>query len=147
MKLTKEAVAASGLAVGLQKVIEGWSPGDFPHELKFRDSLLAYLREAVPNDCSVEKEYRHGGTTSDLYVRWSGLFLKGEAFIEVKRNLDKKTTLDRLIGQVEDLRPGKNDIVVVLVGKTDEALLGRLREKYRPYAGDDFDKRIVIIAK
>jgi len=147
MKLTKGDVAGSDLVAGLAKVIRSWEPGDLANELKYRDSLLAYLREAIPSDCSVEKEYRHAGTTTDLFVRWSGLLLKGGAFIEVKRNLDKKATLDRLVGQIEALQPGKRRILVVLVGKTDDALLGRFKEKYKYYFDAQFEQHLAIIVK
>ncbi|MBX2990721.1 MAG: hypothetical protein KF749_06075 [Bacteroidetes bacterium] len=148
MKLTKADVAKSGLVPGLRKLIGDWQPTEFDSELKYRDSLLAYIREAVPSDCSVEKEYRHTGTTTDICVKWSGMLFKGEAFIEVKRNLDKKPTLDRLIGQLEALQPGKRGILVVLVGRTDEAMLGRLKEKYRRYFDEfQFEQPLAIIVK
>src|SRR5712692_8453211 len=128
-KLTKVGVAVSGLVANLANLIEVWEPGSLASELEFRDSLLLFIRENVPADCRVEREYRHSGTTTDIFVHWNGLLLNSEVFLEVKHNLNKKVTLDRLIGQIESLEPGKRGIVVVLVGDTDQALLGRLKAK------------------
>lgn len=80
-------------------------------------------------------------------MRWAGLLFKGEAFIEVKRNLHKKAILDRLVGQMEALQPGKHGILVVLVGKTDDALLGRLQERYRAYFDAQYEEHLAIIVK
>jgi hypothetical protein len=131
VKLSKAEVAFSGLIEGLTKIVHQWHPGELPTELRYRDSLQAFLRDAIPKDCNVEKEYRHHGTTIDLYIHWSGLLFNDRVFVEIKRNLNKKAELDRLIGQLETLRPGKATIMVVFVGRTDEALVGRLKEKYR----------------
>src|SRR6185295_2485326 len=139
MKLTKGNVAFIGLEANLIKVIDAWQPPPLPTELRYRDALLDYLRANVPNDCRIEKEYRHNGTTIDLFLRWNGLLLNGDVFLEVKRNLNKKTTLDRLVGQIEGLEPGKRSIVIVLVGETDRTLLDRLRAKYRAFEDAQWD--------
>jgi hypothetical protein len=146
-KLTKVGVAANGLVANLVSLIETWQPGSLATELKFRDSLLHFIRENVPADCRVEREYRHSGTTTDIFVRWTGLVFLGEVFLEVKRNLNKKATLDRLVGQVESLEPDKRDIVVVLVGDTDKALLGRLKAKYAAFENALPERRMAIVVK
>jgi hypothetical protein len=63
----------------------------------YRDSLTAFLRERL-KDAQIEKEYRHAGTTIDIYVKQSGFFGSSEVFVELKRNLLRKTELDRLVG-------------------------------------------------
>lgn len=146
-KLTKVGVAAGGIVANLVRLIEAWQPGPLSTELKFRDSLLHFIRENVPADCRVEREYRHSGTTTDIFVRWTGLVFVGEVFLEVKRNLNKKATLDRLVGQIENLEPGERDIVVVLVGGTDPALLGRLKAKYAAFENSIPERRMAIVAK
>jgi hypothetical protein len=133
VRLTKTDVAFSGLLPSLVEVIKHWRPGELESEPKYRDSLLAFLQKVVPEDCHIEKEYRDSGTTTDLCVRWTGLVFKGKVFVELKRNLDKKATLDRLIGQLETLGPGRQAILLVLVGRTDSGLLGRLKAKYKDF--------------
>ena len=52
-----------------------------------------------------EREYRHLGTTIDFYVSFPGLlFGKHEVYAELKRKLDRKGELDRLVGQIEGLK-------------------------------------------
>jgi hypothetical protein len=66
--------------------------------------------------------------------------------IELKRNLQKKSDYDRLVGQIEGLKPKKNSIVVALVGDTDPALLGRLQDQFRTYLEDDMSYSFSIVA-
>ena len=132
---------------GVAKLLDHWHPENFADELKYQRSLVEFFRERIPTDCRVEREYRHEGTTVDLYLCWSGFLSKGELFIEVKRNLNKKATLDRLVGQIETLTPGKRAIMVVLVGETNEALLGRLEERYKRLREVDFEERLAIVVK
>ena len=147
MALTKADVAFSGLIPNLIRLIGDWQPGGLASELKYRDSALQFIRNNVPSDCRVEREYRHNGTTTDIYLKWNGVFFNGEVFVEVKRDLNKKATLDRLVGQVESLEPGKRNIVIVLVGDTDEGLLRRLRAKYAAFENATYDAPLAIVAK
>lgn len=111
------------------KLVKGWQPQMLPTELAYRNSLTGLLRERLPK-AKVETEYRHGGTTIDIYVKQPGIFLSSEVFIELKRNLLQKAHLDRLVGQIESLQPGKNAIMVILCGETNPALVTRFKEKY-----------------
>lgn len=128
-------------------LIHEWKPDKLPKELKYRDSLANFLRERLPR-AIVEKEYRHSGTTSDLYVECSGFLRTSEVFIELKRDLLQKNQLDRLIGQLESLNPRKHRIIVVLCGETKPELLTRLRLQYAGLADDYFGlKTMVIVVK
>jgi len=111
------------------KVVKEWQPAALPGELKYRDSLTALLRERL-KDAKIETEYRHAGTTIDIYVKESGFFGSSEVFIELKRNLLHKTQLDRLVGQVAALQPDKNSVLIILCGETNPALLARFKEQY-----------------
>ena len=128
-------------------LIHQWQPDCLPKELKYRDSLAAFLCERLPQ-AVVEKEYRHSGTTSDLYVECAGFLRSSEVFIELKRNLLQKNQLDRLIGQLESLKPSKHRIIVVLCGETKPELLTRLRLHYAALAEDYFGlKTMAIVVK
>ena len=111
------------------KLSREWQPRVLPTELAYRDSLTRLLRERLPK-AKIETEYRHSGTTIDIYVKQPGIFGSSEVFIELKRNLLQKAQLDRLVGQIESLRPGKTPIIVVLCGDTNPALVNRFKEKY-----------------
>jgi hypothetical protein len=111
------------------KLAKQWQPQALPTESKYCDSLIAHLREQL-RDAKIEPEYRHLGTTTDIYVKQTGFFGSSEVFVELKRNLLQKAQCDRLVGQIEILEPKKNPIIVVLCGETNPALLTRLRERY-----------------
>src|SRR5260370_14951595 len=111
------------------KLVKEWQPGILPTELKYRDSLTAFLRKGL-SGVRIENEYRHEGTTIDIYLKMPGFFSSTELFIELKRNLLQKAQLDRLIGQIENLKPDKHEILVVLCGESNPGLVTRLRERY-----------------
>ena len=111
------------------KQVREWQPESLPTELKYRDSLAAFLREGI-KDAKIETEYRHTGTTADVYVKQTGFFGSSEVFVEIKRNLIHKAQLDRLIGQVHELQPKKNSIIVVLCGDVNPALVTRFKELF-----------------
>jgi len=128
-------------------LIQEWQPAKLPKELKYRDSLASFLRERLPR-AIIEKEYRHSGTTSDLYVECNGFLRTTEVFIELKNNLLQKNQLDRLVGQLESLNPRKHRIIVVLCGETKPELLTRLRLQYASQADDAFGlKTMAIVVK
>src|SRR5260370_37151451 len=95
----------------VNKLIGEWQPAQSANELQYRNSLTALLRERLPK-AKIETEYRHNGTTIDIYAKEPGLFGSTEVFVELKRNLLHKAQLDRLVGQIESLQPGKNAILV-----------------------------------
>ena len=113
----------------VNKLVREWEPRMLPTELAYQASLTRLLREHLPK-AKVETEYRHCGTTVDIYVKQPGIFVSSEVFIELKRNLLQKAHLDRLVGQIESLQPGKNAIIVIRCGETNPALVTRFEEKY-----------------
>ncbi len=124
------------------KLVKEWKPDALPTELKYRDSLAAMLREQLKGE-KIETEYRHGGTTADIYVKTSGFFGPSEVFLELKRDLKHKAQLDRLVGQIQGLQPKKNAIIVVLCGETNPALVTRFKEVF---AGELPDELLTLIA-
>lgn len=118
--LTKDGVAWNGLLPSLASLIgDLWQPVPQSNERAYRDALLVFLRENVPQDSRVEREYRHHGTTTDIFLHWQGHIWTDEVFIELKINLKTKPAYDRLIGQLESLKPAERRILVVLVGNTE----------------------------
>jgi hypothetical protein len=132
-RLTKAEIGFKGLFSSLDKVIKDWHPPLLKNELEYRNALADHLRSALPEDSRVEREFRHQGTTCDIYVLHKGILSSDEVFFEVKRNLRKKPDYDRLVGQIEGLTPRNNKIFVVLVGNTNPELFGRLKDQFRGY--------------
>lgn len=120
----------------VHKLGKEWQPQLLPTELKYRDSFVAFLRERFKDAKKIETEYRHLGTTTDIYVEQSGFFGSSAVSVELKRNFLSKSQLDRLVGQIESLEPNKNFVVVILCGETNPALVARLREKYKCAEGE-----------
>jgi hypothetical protein len=113
----------------VKKLVQEWTPEPMATELKYRDSLAAFIREKAKG-AKVETEYRHNGTTADVYVKESGFFGSSEVFVELKRNLQHKAQFDRLVGQIHELQPKTNYVVVIFCGDTNPALITRFRELF-----------------
>ncbi len=145
-RVGKATIGLNGLMPTLESLLKDWHPEAMSNEAAYSNALAAYLRTALPEDARVEREYRHAGTTTDVGVLYTGIISNDEVFFEVKRNLRKKPDYDRLVGQVEGLKPRKNKIIVVLVGDTDNALLGRLREHCKAYTnGLEESMRLLVV--
>ncbi len=128
-------------------IVKEWHPKMSVTELQYRDSLIALLRERISN-AQIEKEFRHGGTTIDIYVKKPGFFSSTEVFIELKRNFLQKPQLDRLVGQLESLEPGKHPVIVILCGQTDPALFTRLKAHFKSRTEDSlFSEPMSIVLK
>ena len=108
-------------------VIQEWKPENLTSELKYRNSLAAFARERL-STARVETEYRHLGTTTDVYIKTGGSSGE-EVFVELKRNLRRKSEFDRLIGQIESLKPKEHSVIIVLCGEMNLALVGRVKER------------------
>ena len=147
-RITKLGISSNGLLNSIENIISKWNPPALKNELAYSNDLAEFLRSALPEDARIEREYRHQGTTADLWVSYKGLMLNSEVFFEVKRNLKKKSDYDRLVGQIQGLKPDKNNVIVVLVGETDIKFLDRLKEQFAKYLENSWDgAELKIIAK
>jgi hypothetical protein len=117
------------------KLIKQWQPDDLPAEARYRDSLVEFLKEKLSR-ATIVKEYRHNGTTTDIYVKRQGILGSSHVFVELKRNLRKKSDLDRLMGQLRYLKPKSNYVIVVLCGDTEPAFVDLLRQEYSNVFGE-----------
>jgi hypothetical protein len=147
-RLTKLGIGHRGILDTLaRRLRDDWHPAALSTELAYSDALAAHLRALLPEDSRVEREYRHDGTTCDVCVRYRGMLSSDMVLIEVKRNLRRKSDYDRLVGQIEGLKPGKNSIILVLVGETDPALLGRLQDQFEDELDEDSDALRIVVVK
>jgi hypothetical protein len=113
--------------------LKDWHPSSLRNELAYSNALADHLRAVLPNDAQVDREYRHEGTTCDIRIAYK---VEDEVFLEMKWQFRKKAECDRLIGQVEGLKPKKNKIIIVLIGDTNLSLLGRLKAHFNSYLAD-----------
>lgn len=139
--LTKAGVGWNGLLRSLVGLIEEeWNPAPQREEAAYRDSLIEFLRQNLPDDARVEPEFRHLGTTSDIYLDWPGLVFDDEVFFEIKRALTDKGELDRLVGQLESLKPDRHKIILVLIEECKTHFIDRLRRKYARQLDETVDR-------
>ncbi|MDE2490218.1 MAG: hypothetical protein KGM24_05185 [Elusimicrobia bacterium] len=135
------SIAWHGLAPTIVNLVTNWEPGKLSSEKQYRDSLFHHLENSLPQppQCRIEREYRDAGTTTDVFIKWNGVFGATEFHFELKNNLTRKTDFDRLVGQISILLHEKRRVIVVLCGKTDSALLGRLKVQFEDALATDGD--------
>lgn len=130
-RVTKAGIAWNGLLQCLADCVRSWMPPLYGKETEYSRALAEYLRLSLPVDAHVECEYRHLGETIDLFVRYRSVLTNDEVFIEVKRRLSRKSELNRLVGQMMSFSPGKNKLLVVLIGECDVELVGRFKHQFK----------------
>ena len=128
--ITKVEIGPNGIVPSIAALLKNWHPSSLRNELAYSNALANHLRTVLPDDAQVDREYRHEGTTCDIRIAYK---VDDEVFLEMKWQLRKKAECDRLIGQVEGLKPRKNKIIIVLVGDINLSLLGRLKEHFNSY--------------
>jgi hypothetical protein len=116
------------------RLLKGWQPPALSSELKYRNSLVVFLRERLKN-ARIETEYRRDEALIDVYVNQTTFLGPTDVFIKIKRDLTDDATLNRLVAEVNSFQPTKNSVVIVLCGKTNPEPLERLRQVYelRPF--------------
>lgn len=111
------------------KAIEDWKPTKkFGKENEYRDDLIHYLRDDLNKNSflSLEKiniSSEKGRSLADIAVNGK------EIGIELKKDLNSKSKIDRLIGQIQTYEDEYNDIIIVLVGKTHANYLDDLHHR------------------
>jgi hypothetical protein len=68
----------------------------------------------------------------------------------LKRNLQQKAQLDRLVGQVHGLQPKTNRIIVLFCGATNPTLVNRFKEVFGAELSSMFDDaphRMALVVK
>jgi hypothetical protein len=112
------------------EAINRWQPTQhYPDENKYRNDLLDYLRKILnetsqfmpQSNISIRKEDGRG--LCDIAVGEKAVG------IEMKKDLSKKSHVDRLAGQLMDYKKEYDDLIIVLVGKTDKEALEILKLK------------------
>lgn len=110
--------------------INKWQPAQhYSDELKYRDDLLKYLKKEMNSTApytympreklSVRKQDSAGLCDITVGPRAVG--------IKMKKDLIGKSDVDRLIGQLVGYKSEYDDLIVVLVGKTDEKVFEYLK--------------------
>jgi hypothetical protein len=135
-------------------IIKNWtSEKEYSNETSYRDDLLNVLREKLnqvndpifgrQNRVSVVKEDGRG--LCDIGInRLIG--------VELKKDLKSKSQVDRLVGQIHGYKKDYQDLIIVLVGKTNKEALEGLKDRISDLTrnasyGFNQEPRIKIIDK
>jgi hypothetical protein len=103
--------------------INRWKPAQqYSDELKYRDDLLKYLKKEINSTDPYtymprEKISVYTQEVTELCDITVGQRAVG---IKMKKDLIEKSDVDRLIEQLVGYKSEYDDLIVVLVGKTDE---------------------------
>ena len=139
------------------RIINQWKPSKMHStENKYRDELIQFLRDEFsqrknnfsfgpPRNINIRKET--GREFSDIAIN------RVRIGIELKKDLKTKQQVDTLGGQLIGYKKEYEDILVILVGKTDREALERCKEKLSDlrgrsvYYGLNREPRIKLIDK
>jgi len=132
--------------------IHKWQPAqDYPDESKYRDDLLKYLRKEMNStasytympeeNISVRKEDGRG--LCDIVLGLNAVS------IEMKKDLKGKREVDTFTEQLVGYKSQYSDLIVVLVGKTDEETFKYLKLQISTIKDNSYTahQRIKIIRK
>lgn len=112
-------------------IIKNWtSEKEYSNETSYRDDLLNVLREKLnqvndpifrrKNRVSVAKEDGRG--LCDIGIN-------RQIGVELKKDLKSKSQVDRLVGQIHGYKKDYQDLIIVLVGKTNKEALEGLKDR------------------
>jgi hypothetical protein len=105
------------------RAINKWqSAQHYSDELKYRDDLLKYLKKEMNSTApytympreKISVRTQDDAKLCDIIVGQRAVCIK------MKKDLTGESDVDRLIGQLVGYKSEYNDLIVVLVGKTDE---------------------------
>ncbi|MCJ7614514.1 hypothetical protein MUO71_07125 [Candidatus Bathyarchaeota archaeon] len=111
------------------QTINNWKPKtQYPTENKYRDDLLKFLRKTLnPSGNCV---FRSPIWSSDFYEQplikkeagrsLADIGIDNKIGIELKRNLKRKSQINRLVGQVVDYLGGYSYAIIVLCGNIEQ---------------------------
>jgi len=105
----------------IKNAIKEWSPENCQSEKDFENSLYDFL-VAHSQNVQVQKQYGIGRSKADIVIENSIL-------IEIKKDLNKKSAFQRLIGQIEEMLGWKGNKIILLIGATDPDFVRQLQKR------------------
>jgi hypothetical protein len=121
------------------RFIKKWKPEKFSNENQYRNDLVKFLRKQEFDwygEVIITKEDGRG--LCDIAINQ-------EVGIELKKDLKKKSEVDRLSGQIIDYKRQYDNLIILLVGKTNEDTLDLLKGKIKHFKNNyDFDEIKII---
>ena len=132
--------------------VNRWKPSQqYSDELKYRDDLHKYLKKEI--NSTAPYTYMPRTKISVLTQDVAGLcdinVGQRAVGIKIKKDLVETSDVDRLIGQLVGYKSEYNDLIVVLVGKTDEKAFEYLKSQLSTIMDTSYSaqQRIKLVRK
>jgi len=132
--------------------INKWKPVQpYSDELRYRDDLLKYLKKEL--NSTAPYTYMPREKISVRLQEITGLcditVAQRAVGIKMRMDLTEKSDVDRLIGQLVGYKSEYDDIIVVLVGKTDEKAYEYLKSQISTIIDNSYSakQRMKVIRK
>ena len=121
------------------RTIENWSPKDhYTTETKYRDDLLLFLRQKLNQHESTifSSPIWSSNNNQHLVKKEAGrsladIGIDNKIGIELKRDLKRKSQINRLVGQVVDYLDGYSHVIIVLCGQPEQEAVEVLKHNLR----------------
>lgn len=120
-----------GLFDDVLDVTEEWGPkGKYPNENAYRDDLMEFLRERLnersPLTIGPQKRIK---VSSESGRHLCDIAIDEKIGIELKKDLRHLGDIDRLESQLRRFKRDYEDLIVVLVGETNENRLEEMKDR------------------
>ncbi|MCW4034805.1 MAG: hypothetical protein NWF03_05520 [Candidatus Bathyarchaeota archaeon] len=131
---------AGNLFEDVLQTIENWNPKDqYTTETKYRDDLLLFLRQRLnQSESSIFSSplWNSSNSRQHLIKKEAGrsladIGIDNKIGIELKRNLKRKSQINRLVGQVVDYLDGYSHVIIVLCGQPEQEAVEVLKHNLR----------------
>jgi hypothetical protein len=108
-------------------LIDSWKPKKQDRkELEFSDDCYHFLKDNLPK-AQVTRDDKNNKKGLDIGLRYETMYGVESVGIEFKRNLDSTNERNRLIGQIETKGKQYQDIIIVLVGESNNNMVVDLK--------------------
>lgn len=119
--------------------INSWSPSEeYPREPGYTKDLYQYLTSKMQN-ADVTRDDKNNKIGLDIGIRQKSIYGTQSVGIELKRNLKKTSHQNRLLGQLETKGRQYGNIIIVLVGESDNNMVVDTKKwienKKNPFTG------------
>ncbi len=143
------------------QTIKDWNPrAEYSTESKYRDDFLVFLRKSLnPSGSGAVCSPIWGFDSSRYHFikkeagrSLADIGIDDEIGIELKRNLKRKSQINRLVGQVVDYLGGYSYVIIVLCGHANQEAVDVLKYNLRRIVKSSFslfgqEKFIRIVSK
>jgi len=123
----------SGTSERVSRIVREWHPKkEYRSEAGYRDELLTFIRKELKKGTMWGPPERHR-IRKESGRHLADIGIDEKIGIELKRNLNSQSSLDRLIGQIRRFMRSYGYIIVVLCGEVNEGILDELKIEFKEY--------------